>query len=61
LTEDKASLRQLTTVRCPWEDVAARALKMLVDLIECGNSSSKEETTPTSVCLSPWVIPGDTV
>jgi len=32
--DDKMPGRQLTTVGCPWPDVAAKALEILVDGIE---------------------------
>lgn len=35
--DDKMPGRQLTTVGCPWPDVAAKALEILVDLIEKRN------------------------
>lgn len=52
--DDKAPARQLVTVGCPWEQVAATALRRLISQIE-GEPCEDSET-----CLPVTLIAGDT-
>ena len=55
--DDKMPGSQLTTVGCPWPDVASRALTLLVEQIEArGNGDS----SPREVCLPVSLLEGDT-
>ncbi len=60
LRDEKLPARLLVTVRCPWDEVAARALDVLVQLIESrgenGNASLHRE-----ICLPVSVLDGDTI
>ncbi|MCW3054762.1 MAG: transcriptional regulator, LacI family [Chthonomonadales bacterium] len=52
--DDKLPARHLTTVRCPWVDVAALAVDLLVRGIG-------GETIPTETILPVTLLPGDTI
>lgn len=54
--DDKAPARQLVTVGCPWEQVAATALQTLISRIECDLPASDEAET----CLPVTLLSGDT-
>jgi LacI family transcriptional regulator len=53
---EKIPLWDLVTVQCPWEEVAVRALKMLMTLI----NAAAEATTPREVCLPVCLCLGNT-
>ncbi len=53
--DDKMLGRQLTTVGCPWPEVAARALEILVSLIE-----KREDAEPAETLLPVTLLEGDT-
>lgn len=61
--DNKLPSRQLVSVQCPWEDVAARALKILVQLIENRGNDSEigEFLANPEVRLPSVVLDGDTV
>lgn len=50
-------LWNLVTVECPWEEVAARALEMLMGLV----NEAAEANTPKEVCLPVRLYLGNTV
>lgn len=58
--DDQLPARRLVTVKCPWEDVAAAALKRLVELID---TRQKKQTAPTpqEICLPVTLLKGDTI
>jgi LacI family transcriptional regulator len=49
--DDKMPSRQLTTVGCPWADAAAKALEVLVALIEKNEQQDAPQKTLMPVCL----------
>ncbi len=49
--------RQLTTIGCPWPDVASHALSLLVELIEGRDG----DAMPREMCLPVTLLEGDTV
>ncbi len=53
--DEKMPGRLLTTICCPWPDVAARALEILVGLID------KQEAAPAETVLPVTLLEGDTV
>ena len=61
--DDKMPGRQLTTVGCPWPDVASQALSLLVELIEArgnGNAGHGDAPSPREMCLPVSLLEGDT-
>lgn len=59
LRDDKLPARQLLTVRCPWEDVSARALEWLVELIDSCEAED-ERIESREVRLPVTLLEGDT-
>ncbi len=55
--DDKMPGPQLTTIACPWPDVAAQALLLLIDLIE----KRESHATPQELRLPVTLREGDTV
>lgn len=60
LRDERLPARQLVTVKCPWEDVAAAALGKLVGLIELRHQK-QAPPPPEEVCFPVAVLDGDTV
>lgn len=56
--DDKMPGRQLLTVGCPWERVAAAALQQLVQQID--NRGNDEVNEPATICLPVGLLGGDT-
>ena len=54
--DDKMPGRQLTTIHCPWPDVASRALEILVDSIE-----KRDDDFTGEVQLAVSLLEGDTI
>lgn len=57
LRSENIPLWDLVTVECPWEEVAARALEMLICLV----NAAAEANTPKEVCLPVRLCLGNTV
>ncbi len=55
--DDKVPSHRLVTVACPWEEAAARALELLIGLIDPVNS---DDLPVSDVCLPVSLIDGDT-
>lgn len=58
--DDQLPARQLVTVDCRWEDVAATALECLVELIEL-RQKKQALPPPAEVCLPVTLLHGDTI
>ena len=59
---DSIPLWDLTTVHCPWQDVAARALELLMKLVEASAETAAAETlVPKEICLPVQLCLGNTV
>lgn len=54
--DDKAPSHQLMTVDCPWEDAAARALELLVSIME----NRDQDVPPSDICLPVSLFKGNT-
>ena len=54
-------LWELTTIACPWEDVAACAFNLLTTLIEASAAGDPTETLPKEICLPVRFCSGNTV
>lgn len=63
LRDEKLPARTLVTVRCPWEEISARALEWLVELIEARSeqNGSREEPEAREIRLPVTLLEGDTV
>ena len=57
--DDLLPARQLLTVGCPWPDVAAKALEVLVGLIE-NRDGRNANSAPTEIILPVALLDGDT-
>jgi DNA-binding LacI/PurR family transcriptional regulator len=55
--DDKMPGPQLTTIGCPWPDVAAQALLLLIELIE----KRENGAVPHELCLPVTLLEGNTV
>jgi DNA-binding LacI/PurR family transcriptional regulator len=60
LRDEKLPARDLVTVRCPWEDVARRALEWLVELIEVQDADNSAPEA-REIRLPVTLLEGDTV
>ena len=58
--DDQLPARRLVTAKCPWEDVAAAALKRLVRLIET-RQKKQAAPKPQELCLPVTILAGDTI
>ena len=58
-TSDKIPARALVTVACPWEEVAASAVGLLMQRIEHKGADARS-LPPSEVCLPVKLLPGDT-
>ncbi|HEX8552569.1 MAG TPA: LacI family DNA-binding transcriptional regulator [Abditibacteriaceae bacterium] len=60
LRDEKLPARTLLTARCPWEDVATRALEWLVELIDSGSEASESVPEARELRLPVALLEGDT-
>ncbi|RYX84783.1 LacI family transcriptional regulator [bacterium] len=60
LRDEKLPARVLATVRCPWDEVAMRALDVLVQLIESRGENGTADIVG-EICLPVSVLDGDTI
>ncbi len=58
--DDQLPARQLVTVKCPWEEVAEKALGHLVELIEL-RQKKQNPPAPQEIRLPVTLLDGDTV
>ncbi len=59
---DLVPLWDLVTIKCPWEDVAARALEMLMKLVDAAaETTGADALVPTEICLPVQLCLGNTV
>lgn len=58
--DDQLPARQLVTVDCPWEDVAATALRCLAKLIDL-RQEKKAAPPSEEICLPVKLLAGDTI
>ena len=60
LLDSKLPARELLTVRCPWEDVSARALEWLVELIDARTEIKDNAPEAREIRLPVTLLEGDT-